>query len=471
MKKYILLALFLIQPLAHAASFDDQFEAFKKQASPEELYHFLYAMPKGGDLHNHLSGSNLSDWWYDLAIKEEKNGYIYYTKVKINNCKYGSNEYGGKPYLMMFVNLQESEFEKLDDCEKAEYKRLQDLTDIEKQAWKNSIRLDKPSEGRQEFFGTHWTRLGDLNANPYLTVNMLVKNMQAFSQEGLLYLETQTGVKGFKHPDGSPFDTEEVYNLYQKRLADKDVLATGMSVRFQYSLLRFLPDAEEQLKWMYGYVASHPDLYVAVNMVGREDNDKGYPLRFLSTLRELRHKYHGVMLSIHAGEVDEPNEHIRDTLLLGAERIGHGVNLITDPDTMLLMRYSHYMVEINLISNLLLEYVSDYSQHPFPEYLRVGIPVALSTDDRGMWDSNMTDEYYMAVTQFNLSWSELVKTGLNSLEYSFIDDTDKAALMKKYSERMKDFENLFSRKGLTGFKNIKPVSYSFACKYYKICRQ
>ena len=58
-------------------------------------------------------------------------------------------------------------------------------------------------------------------------------------------------------------------------------------------------------------------MFVAVNMVGREDNDKGYPRRFLKTLRELRQRYSGVRLSIHAGEVDEPNSHVRDTLLLG----------------------------------------------------------------------------------------------------------------------------------------------------------
>ena len=128
-------------------------------------------------------------------------------------------------------------------------------------------------------------------------------------------------------------------------------------------------------------------MFVAVNMVGREDDDRGYPLRFLDTLRDLRRQYSGVRLSIHAGEVDEPNDHVRDTLLLGAERIGHGLNLIHDEDTMRRMQYGPYLVEINLISNLLLQYVDDYSQHPFPEYLRTGIPVALSTDDRGMWDS------------------------------------------------------------------------------------
>jgi hypothetical protein len=46
---------------------------------------------------------------------------------------------------------------------------------------------------------------------------------------------------------------------------------------------------------------------------------------------------------------------------------------------MLLMRHGPYLVEINLISNLLLEYINDYSEHPFPEYLRTGIPVALSS--------------------------------------------------------------------------------------------
>ena len=61
-------------------------------------------------------------------------------------------------------------------------------------------------------------------------------------------------------------------------------------------------------------------MWVAVNMVGREDNDKGHPRRFLEPIRALRSVYPGVRLSIH-GEVDEPNEHV-DTLLLGATRVG-----------------------------------------------------------------------------------------------------------------------------------------------------
>ena len=136
----------------------------------------------------------------------------------------------------------------------------------------------------------------------------------------------------------------------------------------------------------------------------------------------MRRTYSDIGLSIHGGEVDMPGRQVHDTLLLGATRIGHGLNLITDPDTMLLMRDRKALVEINLVSNHLLEYFPDLSRHPFPEYLRTGIPVCLNTDDRGSWDSNMTDEYFTAVTTFNLSWAEVVQLGRNSLEWAFADE-------------------------------------------------
>jgi adenosine deaminase CECR1 len=169
--------------------------------------------------------------------------------------------------------------------------------------------------------------------------------------------------------------------------------------------------------------------------------------------------------------MDEPDFHVRDTLLLGAKRIGHGVNLISDPETMVLMRNGPYMVEINLISNLLLEYVADFSQHPFPEYLRVGIPVALSTDDRGMWDSNLTDEYFVAVHEFNLSWEELVQLGRNSLKFSFVDDPTRQRLLAAYEKRVQSFAQQFRKDRWSSLHEVKPVSYLFMCHHYQICLQ
>jgi adenosine deaminase CECR1 len=467
-----LLAAFLcltaLTPCGFAA--ERWFEDVKASASPEQLYRFLYAMPKGADLHNHLPGAVRSEWFWDAAMAAAAHGYEYYTRVRIGNCApYGHDEYGGSKALLLFKDIQGSRFEQLDACGRSEFKRLRDLDPREKQAWLDSMRLDQPYEGREEFFEAIWERIDVLIKNPYLMCDVLVRNMQAFGAEGVVYLETQQGVDDTMRPDGTPYGVEAAVGIYRQCLGAPRARATGVEVRFQNALLRFLPNAEQRLRDLYAINDRYRDLYVGINMVGREDNGKGYPLRFLPVLRELRHRYPDINLSIHAGETDEPDLHVRDTLLLGAQRIGHGVNLITDPETMVLMRYGPYLVEINLISNLLLDYVRDYARHPFPEYLRTGIPVALSTDDRGMWDSNMSDEFYVAVREFNLSWEEIVRLGRNSLQFSFLDAATKQRLTADYDRRIAAFADRFRQRGWASLDGVRPVSYGFLCRRYQVC--
>lgn len=457
--------LLLVIQTANADWFDD----LKAAGNAQDLYRVLYYMPKGGDLHHHLSGAVFPEWWYELAVAEKARGYEYYTKVRINNCReYGGDEFGGNSYFLLFRNITAGMYAQLGDCEKSEFKRLEDLDETEKAAWMNSVRLDKSHEGRDEFFQTHWRRLYALNWNPWLQAETLFLNMQAFAEESLSYLETQLGVGGFRRPDGSLMPAEETADILRERVRQKDALDTGVTVRFQVAILRFAPNAEARLAEAYRFAHDNSDVFVGVNMVGREDNDKGYPLRFLPTLRELRRQYGGVRLSIHAGEVDEPNFHVRDTLLLGADRIGHGLNLITDDDTMRLMRHGPYLVEISLISNLLLEYVSDYSQHPFPEYLRTGIPVALSTDDRGMWDSTLTDEFFVAVTEFGLSWEEIKILSRNSLSYAFVEPAVKQELLSRFESRMERFERNMRRSGVASLGPM-PRTRLFICSHYQLC--
>lgn len=458
----------LVLMLTHTAS-ADWFDDLKQAANDEELYRVLHHMPKGGDLHNHLSGSSYSEWWYELALAERDRGYRYFTKVRIDNCRdYGTNQFGLAPYLLLFRTITAAQYEALSPCEKGEFEALEDLDAREKAGWFDSIRLDKPYEGRDEFFQTHWQRLGALTQNPWLQAETLVRNMQAFAEEGVRYLELQVAIQGFEDPQGNAIPPNEVGEILRQRLADDDARDTGVEVRFQVPILRFTPGAEGALRAVYRYIHENDDIFVAVNMVGREDNDKGYPRRFLDTLRELRRSYSGVRLSIHAGEVDEPNAHVRDTLLLGADRIGHGVNLITDDDTMLLMRHGPYLVEINLISNLLLQYVNDYTEHPFPEYLRTGIPVALSTDDRGMWESNLTDEFFVAVKEFDLSWDEVKTLSRNSLEYAFLDADTKDSLLADFNREMARFEVSVQKYGLTRIGPL-PETRQFVCRRYELC--
>ena len=138
-------------------------------------------------------------------------------------------------------------------------------------------------------------------------------------------------------------------------------------------------------------------------------------------------------------------------------------------DTLLLLQMSdRVLIEINLISNQLLEYVPDIKKHPFPELLRTGVPVCLNTDDRGMWDSNMTDEYYTAMTTFNLSWSELTQLARYSLQHAFVEAPVKEELLKGYEDRLNAFTNRYSKgtieQALDRLKAANPVTYGYALK-------
>jgi adenosine deaminase CECR1 len=414
-------------------------------------------------LHNHFGLANWAEQWYDAATDPNRtHGNEYFTRVEIRNCPDSTEP------VLLFYNIQRSTYLKLSDCRKAEYQSLGSLSPERKREWLSAHMLDRPGEGRNEFFEGIVPRMGDLLHDPWLAADLLVENMKRYSAQGLRYLETQTGLN-YQDREGHRLPPAEVAALFRGALNRPEAKATGMTVRFLLTIIRFAPNAEEALERAYAFVDAHRDLWVGINMAGREDNDKGYALRFLETYRKMRRTYSGIQLSIHAGEVDSPGHQVRNTLLLGATRIGHGVNLITDPDTMLLMQNKRYLVEVNLISNRLLEYTPDLSKHPFPEYLRTGIPVCLNTDDAGSWDSNITDEYFTAVTNFHLTWREIVQMGRDSLQYSFVEEPVKAKLLAEYARDVAKFEREYGGEDWARkLARVKPVYSGYATRNFGI---
>jgi adenosine deaminase CECR1 len=447
-----------------ASDFSDQFDRIKKDATKEQLFTLLYDLPKGGDLHNHFGLSNLAESWYEAATDIRRtHGNEFYTLTRLRSCPDNVEP------LLRFRTIQRSTYRKLSECGKSEYEPLGKLSPEDRQEWISAMQLDKEGEGRNEFFEVINRRLLELMRDPYLAADLLGVNLKRYSAEGLRYLETQGGVVNYQDQEGALVDSERVAQLFRDRLSQADVKATGMTARFLITIIRFAPNAEENLKRAYDFVDRHRDLWVGINMAGREDNDKGYALRFLDTYREMRRKYNGIQLSIHGGEKDSPGREVRDTLLLGATRIGHGVNLITDPDTMLLMRNGKNLVEVNLISNRLLEFTPDLAKHPFPEYLRFGIPVCLNTDDSGVWDSDIVDEYYTAVKTFNLSWLEIVQIGRDSLAYAFAQGEVKEQMLRSYDEAIRKFEKKYSGADWSSaLSDVRPVSSGYAQRNFQM---
>jgi adenosine deaminase len=137
-----------------------------------------------------------------------------------------------------------------------------------------------------------------------------------------------------------------------------------------------------------------------------------------------------VHVTLHAGEIapglvppDGLRFHIRESIEMGkAERIGHGVDVMyeDDPQELLaLMAKRDIMVEINLTSNDMILGVKGKA-HPLWNYIRAGVPVALSTDDEGVARSEITREYMKGVYEQELDYLMLKKMARTGLEHSFL---------------------------------------------------
>jgi adenosine deaminase CECR1 len=136
---------------------------------------------------------------------------------------------------------------------------------------------------------------------------------------------------------------------------------------------------------------------------------------------------------------------------------------------MLLLRNGRNLVEINLVSNRVLDYTPDLSKHPFPEYLRFGIPVCLNTDDRGSWDSNMTDEYMHAVQLFRLTWEEIRQIGRDSLLHSFAPQELKVKMLADYDRDLAAFEKRFTAGNWrTELSRVRPAVSNYAKRTFAL---
>ena len=134
----------------------------------------------------------------------------------------------------------------------------------------------------------------------------------------------------------------------------------------------------------------------------------------------------GLHRLMHAGEVGAP-EKIREAIeLLGAERIGHGIAAIHDPELMDLLAERKLPLEICPGSNMKTAALARQLQredpriedHPLPKLLRHGIPIVLSTDDPAMFHTTLHEEYVNAA-RMGLQEDELTRIVEMGFEHAF----------------------------------------------------
>ena len=230
---------------------------------------------------------------------------------------------------------------------------------------------------------------------------------------------------------------------YANALADRNQIehcgqpeataACSVQIRFLYQILRANPPQQVFAQTLLGFevAAIDPDV-VGLNFVQPEDDYMSMSEyhRQMLMLDYLHSVYPKVHISLHAGELapglvppDGLHFHIREAIDLGhAERIGHGVDVMYEDDPQALLKEMadrHIMTEINLTSNdVILGVKAPY--HPLPSYREAHVPVALSTDDEGVSRIDLTNEYTRAALEFGLTYHDLKDMARTGVEHSFL---------------------------------------------------
>ena len=227
----------------------------------------------------------------------------------------------------------------------------------------------------------------------------------------------------------------------------------AVTIRYMPVALRAAAPGEVFTQFLAGFEMARLDpRVVGVNLAQPEDAPvprRDFSLH-MQMLDFLHAQYPEVGISLHAGELVEglvPPEdlrfHIRASIEQGhARRIGHGAAVMHEDDALGLLRdmaAKQVLVEVALSSSDAILGLRG-ARHPLRTFLRFGVPVALATDDEGVSRSSITREYERAVEEHGLDYATLKAMARNSLTFAFVEAPEKARLLREFDAAIARFE-------------------------------
>ena len=410
---------------------------------PTALAAFLKAVPKGGDLHNHLSGAVYAETYLDWGrVDGDCINATSHSAVASSSCSTTNQAIPTSgPFFTAIVD-----------------------------AWSMQDFVAGAENGHDHFFATFGKYGVIAGAHRDETIADVAKRAASENQvyvETMFNLGKNTGTLAASLFSGT-MTAADIPTLYANLTSnagfatavtnDVNVVnsaqsgyrgqlgcsglnpppACNVGIRFVAQVSR--TGASDQV---FGQLvgafemAKHTGSIVAANLSSPEDDSASitnYNLQ-MAMLDFLHTQYAGTSplhVTLHAGELvpqylpagsTANTFHIRAAVETAhAERIGHGIDILSEMDPAGLMdemATKNVLVEVCLSSNTQILQVSG-TNHPLSQYLAHHVPVALATDDQGVSRSSMAGEYLRAALDQHLTYRQLKQIARDSLEHAFL---------------------------------------------------
>jgi adenosine deaminase len=106
---------------------------------------------------------------------------------------------------------------------------------------------------------------------------------------------------------------------------------------------------------------------------------------------------------------------------MAADRIGHGLHIINDPDLIQLVIDNDITLELCPTSNLLTGSIPAIEAHPFKKLIEAGVKTTINTDDPSLFAIDWKSEYAVAKNVLGLSHADINQCIDNAKAASFIN--------------------------------------------------
>jgi len=171
---------------------------------------------------------------------------------------------------------------------------------------------------------------------------------------------------------------------------------------------------------------------VALDLGGPEAGNP--PRRFLKAFKLASAA--GLKATVHAGEgagsIEQNLRNIKTAInLIGANRVGHAIHLVRSDSLVHLVKTKSVAVEMNPISNLVLQKIAALNDLGLDVLLRKQVMVSVNSDDPALWPRGKLSQVYAAVCRaYDFRSPELGRLVVNSIRSSFATDHERAELLE-----------------------------------------
>ncbi len=272
-----------------------------------------------------------------------------------------------------------------------------------------------PDFAKQFFFGLSLLRTGDDLAT--ITADLAA----TLASQNVRYAEITT--TAFTHflakGDRQGMAAEEYrdgLNEGRRRAAE-----LGVDIGWVIDIPRDIEMPESAVTIDYLESNATPDGLVAIGLGGYE---VGFPAAPYAE-HFARARAIGLHSVPHAGET-EGAESVRSAIDdLDAERIGHGVRCLEDPELVAELVDRAIMLEVCPTSNDLLQVIDTIDDHPLPRLRKAGLRVCLNTDDPGWFATDLVNELTVATERLGVGLGDHLSMQRDAVAASFASPATK----------------------------------------------